>query len=81
MLRSWRWGWITVLVLALVLRLAVLGAAPLSPNEAAMALASLDAVRGDGWPQSTDSPLLLAGNALHFALDHRRNPPFASQSK
>lgn len=68
MSRSWRWGWITVLVLALVLRLAALGAAPLAPDEAAAALASLDAVRGDGWAQTADSPLLLAGNALHFAL-------------
>jgi predicted membrane-bound mannosyltransferase len=60
--------WGAVLLVALALRLVALGAMPLSPAEARTALPSLDASRGDGWPTSTESPLLLTGNALLFLL-------------
>ena len=63
-----RWIWITILGIALLLRVAALGQSPLAPDEAASAVASLDAARGDGWPATTISPLLLSGNALLFAL-------------
>jgi hypothetical protein len=60
--------WITLIVVALVLRLAQLNIQPLSPEEASIALPSLDAIRGNGWPTTTESPLLLMGNALIFLL-------------
>jgi len=60
--------WGAVLLVALALRLMALGAMPLSPAEARTALPSLDASRGDGWPTSTESPLLLTGNTLLFRL-------------
>lgn len=68
MSRYTHWGWIILLALALMLRLAALDAVPLAPDEAASALASLDAARGAGWPASVESPLLLVGNALLFTF-------------
>lgn len=68
MKRYTRWAWVTMIVLALVLRLAVLNAVPLAPDEATAALASWDAARGAGWTGTADSPLLLVGNGLMFLL-------------
>lgn len=63
-----RWAWWGVLALALATRLFGLPTFPLAPVEAEHALASLDAVRGEGWVGSSDSPLLLVGNGLLFLL-------------
>ncbi|HOT93314.1 MAG TPA: hypothetical protein PLJ78_16330 [Anaerolineae bacterium] len=68
MSRSIRWAWIVIFVLAAALRLLALNHAPLAPDEAASALASLDAARGTGWASTTESPLLLVGNSLLFLL-------------
>ncbi|MGC9398200.1 MAG: hypothetical protein ACP5HM_03590 [Anaerolineae bacterium] len=64
--KSLLWG--GLLIVALGLRLGALDLVPLSPDEARIALLSLDVVRGEGWPASTDTPLLLMGNALLFLL-------------
>ncbi|HOU12259.1 MAG TPA: glycosyltransferase family 39 protein [Anaerolineae bacterium] len=61
-------AWIAILVLATALRLLALNHAPLAPDEATSALASLDAARGAGWRQITDSALLLVGNSALFKL-------------
>ncbi len=63
-----RWGWVTMIVLALLTRLAALNGVLLAPDEATAALASLDAARGAGWPGTAESPLLLVGNGLLFLL-------------
>ncbi len=63
-----RWSWITLLGLALALRLAVLASAPLTPAEVSLALPAWDAARGAGWPVTTESPFLLVGNVLLFWL-------------
>lgn len=68
MKRYARWAWLTMIVLALLLRLAALNGAPLAPDEAAAALASWDAARGTGWAGTAESPLLLVGNGLLFLL-------------
>ncbi len=60
--------WIALIIIALVLRLTQLNLQPLSPEEASIALPSLDAIRGSGWPITTESPFLLMGNALLFLL-------------
>ncbi|MGC9394300.1 MAG: hypothetical protein ACP5J4_05550 [Anaerolineae bacterium] len=63
-----RWAWVTMIVLALLTRLAALNGVLLAPDEAIAALASLDAARGTGWPATAESPLLLVGNGLLFLL-------------
>jgi hypothetical protein len=63
-----RWAWVTMIVLALLLRLAALNGVLLAPGEATAALASWDAAHGAGWPGSAESPLLLVGNGLLFLL-------------
>ncbi len=68
MSRYTRLAWIAILVLAMALRLLALNHVPLAPAEAASALASLDAARGEGWTQTTDSALLLVGNGALFKL-------------
>ncbi|MFP4343941.1 MAG: hypothetical protein ACLFU8_04515 [Anaerolineales bacterium] len=68
MSRSERWTWIALVALALILRLAALNVTPLAPDEALAALPALAASRGEGWPLSAESPLLLVGNALLFTL-------------
>ncbi len=68
MSRSIRLAWIVMLALAALLRLAALNHVPLAPDEAASALASLDAARGAGWVSTAESPLLLVGNGWLFLL-------------
>ncbi|MBN1979306.1 MAG: hypothetical protein JW918_18065 [Anaerolineae bacterium] len=60
--------WIFVGVLALVLRLANLDAAPLAAHEAREAMLAWRAVTGQGMPDGGYSPFLFAANALLFAL-------------
>ena len=60
--------WILVGVLALVLRLANLDAAPLSAAEARWALLAWRAVTGQGLPTGGYSPFLLTMNSLLFVL-------------
>ncbi|MBN2392541.1 MAG: hypothetical protein JXR84_17555 [Anaerolineae bacterium] len=66
--RYTRWAWVTMIVLALLLRLAALNGVLLAPDEATAALASWDAAHGAGWAGTADSPLLLVGNGLLFLL-------------
>jgi hypothetical protein len=66
--RTLRWVWLGVLVVALLSRVLGLGAAPLMPDEVERALGSMTAARRAVWPATTDSPLLLVGNALLFGL-------------
>jgi hypothetical protein len=66
--RYTRWAWVTMIVLALLLRLAALNGVLLAPDEATTALASLDTARGAGWLGTADSPLLLVGNGVLFVL-------------
>lgn len=63
-----RWAWLALIVLALASRLLGLPAIPLGPGEAARAVSALDVTRGDGWPASADSPLLLVCNVALFLL-------------
>ena len=63
-----RWAWVTMIVLALLTRLAALNGVLLAPDEATAALASWDAARGAGWAGTVGSPLLLVGNGLLFLL-------------
>ncbi len=73
-LMRFRWVWIGLLALALASRLLALSMTPLAPAEAVRAMASLDAAQGRGWPssaahpQGSESPLLLVGNAVLFAV-------------
>jgi len=60
--------WILVVVVALVLRLGHLDAAPLSAPEAREAMLAWRSVTGQGMPEADYSPLLFAANALLFAL-------------
>jgi len=60
--------WIAVGVLALVLRLANLGAAPLAAHEARAAMLTWRAVTGQGMPEAGYSPFLFVTNAALFAL-------------
>ncbi len=62
------WPWIILLLIAAGARLIALGHAPLGPDEAIQAVAALDIPRGVAWPAEVDSPLLLVGNGLLFAL-------------
>lgn len=62
------WPWIVLLVVAAGLRLVALGQAPLGPDEAVRAAAALDIPHGVAWPAEVDSPLLLVGNGLLFAI-------------
>ncbi len=66
--RALRWAWAGIFAIALATRLLGLPAKLLSPAEAAQAMPSLDAARGQGWASAVESPLLLVGNALLFAL-------------
>lgn len=66
--RYTRWAWVTMIILALLLRLAALDSVLLAPDEATAALAAWDAARGAGWPAAAESPLLLVGNGLLFLL-------------
>lgn len=66
--RNVGWVWIGLLALAVATRLSALGHAPLAPDEARRALASLAAARGEGWSASMESPLLQVGNALLFLV-------------
>jgi len=65
---TFRWHWIVLLTVALLLRLAALNAVPLAPDEALLALPAWDAIHGAGWPASAASAFLLVGNALLFML-------------
>lgn len=60
--------WIGLLIIAAASRLTALAWMPLAPDEATRALAALDAARGEGWPASAESPLLLVGNAVLFGV-------------
>ncbi|MCX7683071.1 MAG: glycosyltransferase family 39 protein [Anaerolineae bacterium] len=60
--------WLLIAVVALVLRLASLDAAPLSSHEAREAMASWRVVTGQGRPTADYSPLLFAANGFLFAL-------------
>jgi uncharacterized protein (TIGR03663 family) len=60
--------WVFVGILALVLRLAHLGAAPLSADEAREAMLAWRAVTGQGMPEAGYSPLLLTLNTVLFIL-------------
>jgi len=60
--------WALVAVVALVLRLAHLDAAPLNGREAHEAMLAWRAVTGQGMPDAGYSPLLFAANGLLFAL-------------
>ncbi len=66
MKRTLRWIWLVIISLALVMHLSGLNRTPLSPSETQLALPALDVVRGEAWPASTESPLLLVSNALLF---------------
>lgn len=66
--RGLRWAWAGIFAVALATRLLGLPSTLLSPAEAVQALPALDAARGLGWPAAVESPLLLVGNALLFAL-------------
>ena len=68
MSRILRWAWIAIIVVALALRGGALNLAPLVPEEAEIALNAWIATQGQGWPQASESPLLLLGNALLFTL-------------
>jgi len=60
--------WFLVALVALVLRLSNLDAAPLSGHEAREAMLAWRAATGQGMPQADYSPLLFAANALLFTL-------------
>jgi uncharacterized protein (TIGR03663 family) len=60
--------WAVVGILALVLRLANLGAAPLAAHEAREAMLAWRAVTGQGMPATDYSPFLLTANAVLFSL-------------
>jgi 4-amino-4-deoxy-L-arabinose transferase-like glycosyltransferase len=61
--------WGAVLLITLALRLTMLSTAPLSPDEALLAIPALEASRGAEWlTDAPESPLLLTGNALIFLL-------------
>jgi uncharacterized protein (TIGR03663 family) len=60
--------WILVAVAALVLRLVRLDAAPLNAQEAREAMLAWRAATGQGVPEGSYSPVLLALNTLLFAL-------------
>jgi uncharacterized protein (TIGR03663 family) len=60
--------WIAVGILALVLRLANLGAAPLAAHEARAAMLAWRALAGQGMPEAGYSPFLFVANVALFAL-------------
>lgn len=60
--------WIPLILLALALRLIALNVVPLGPAEAALALPAWQVQTGGEWPAATESPFLLNGTALLFAL-------------
>jgi len=60
--------WVVVGLVALLMRIAQLDAAPLTANEAAGATAAWRAATGKGLPLTDYNPFLLAGNSLLFAL-------------
>lgn len=60
--------WLAIASIAVVIRLADLGSAPLNSDEAQEALRAWDAARGYPLPPSGYSPLLVSINALVFAL-------------
>jgi uncharacterized protein (TIGR03663 family) len=60
--------WVAVGILALVLRLVNLGAAPLAAHEAREAMLAWRAVTGQGMPGAGYSPFLFIANATLFAL-------------
>ena len=61
--------WVLVALVALVLRLSHLDAAPLNGHEAREAMLAWRAATGQGMPQADYSPLLFAANALLFVAD------------
>ncbi|MCD6286962.1 MAG: glycosyltransferase family 39 protein, partial [Anaerolineae bacterium] len=63
-----RWIWLGLLALAMGSRLLGLSTTPLSPDESGTALSAWDAVNTGAWPATADSPLLLTGQTLLFAL-------------
>ncbi|MBN1246308.1 MAG: hypothetical protein JXC32_01560 [Anaerolineae bacterium] len=65
---SLRWAWLAIAALALASRLIGLGTTPLAPSEAGRAVVAWDAARSGTWPDSSESPLLLVGNALLFTI-------------
>ena len=65
---TFRWHWIALLTVAVLLRLAALNAVPLAPDETLLALPAWDAIHGAGWPASATSAFLLVGNAFLFML-------------
>jgi len=60
--------WILVAVVALVLRLVNLDAAPLAAHEAREAMLAWRAATGQGMPEAGYTPFLFVANALSFAL-------------
>ena len=60
--------WVLVALVALVLRLSHLDAAPLNGREASEAVLAWRAATGQGMPQADYSPLLFTANALLFTL-------------
>jgi uncharacterized protein (TIGR03663 family) len=60
--------WVVMGILALVLRLVNLGAAPLAAHEARQASIAWHAVTGQGMPTADYSPFLLTANAVLFSL-------------
>jgi len=60
--------WILIGLIALLMRLAQLGAAPLAADEASAAMEAWRAAHGQGLPLVDYNPFLLAGNSLVFAL-------------
>ncbi|MBS3785000.1 MAG: hypothetical protein KGY78_11210, partial [Anaerolineae bacterium] len=60
--------WVVVGLVALLMRIAQLDAAPLTANEAAGATAAWRAATGKGLPLTDYNPFLLACNSLLFAI-------------
>lgn len=58
--------WAVIVVVALAMRLAQLGAAPLTAAEARQATAAWQAIAGQGMPVRDYSPLLLTANSVLF---------------
>ncbi len=63
-----RWAWIILLTAATLMRIGGLAQTPLTPDESATALASLDIAQGRSAAPTGEGALLVVGNALLFAL-------------
>lgn len=60
--------WVLIAVIAVVMRLAQLGSAPLTGAEAREAMLAWRASRGEGMPLGPYNPMLFAANSLLFTL-------------